>query len=612
MLNDGCMVPSLKEASKVDKSHSERNAHRLFFKYGLALRVPISYLDVPGSPGQDTISIPCLKVPDFLNLLLDSYEEVLLGGLRLEESQDLVSNFWTRFRGYKTDHVAFDLSEEARTRCVPILVHGDKGRTLQKSPVFVLSFEVPWGLPPELLQRCAYDNKCNARRQFRDSRLHWTCKQRAKFFGKRSHDEMAFGTCTLGCPGSLNHETPKSHQRHNSKGHSFLSRFLIAVVPSKVYGRNEKVLPSLLEEVARHLTHLFEEGLRHKRTGSQVKFAFIGAKGDAEWHFEAANFNRSYHRTGLVNHQMICPLCEAGAEGISFSDVSAQPAWLRTVGASDPWEALPPLNRLPYANSFRAGLYKFDAFHVLKFGVFRDCVASTIVRLAAMGYFDFDAGDSKGIAARLERAFSMYKLWCLAEGKSPSLKNFTKANFNFEKFRQFAWVNAKGSEVTLLMMWLDFFIGRILNAPKQDSHVMPLKAMSQTILGGLTYIGIMHSHGIWLPKCCGQIQLRAGFSFLRGYAWLAEHCTQNNVSGFRLRPKLHYFHHLLMETQEQISAGCEFSLSSVTFLCESNEDYIGRLSRVSRRVSSRTAGLRSVQRYLVKVRCLLDRLLPKR
>ena len=610
MLADGCSVPSLKEASKVDKHHSERNAHRLFFKYGLALRVPISNLDVPESSGQDMVSIPYLQVTDYLRLLLNHYEEVLVGGLKIEQSVQLCRDFWNRFKSYNKDHLVYDLSEEARSKFIPIMVHGDKGRTLQKSPIFVLSFELPWGLPPELLQRCAYDNKCSAKRQFGDSRLNWTCQHRAKGFGKRSYDEMVFGDCTVGHTGNLKHEAPGNHQRHNSKGHSFLSRFLIAAVPSKVYNKNDKVLPSLLEEVASQLKHLFQEGLRHTRTGSQLKFAFIGAKGDAEWHFEAANFNRSYHRTGLVNHQMICPLCEAGAEGISFSDVSDQPAWLRTVGTTDPWESIPPLNNAPYASRCPAGLYKFDPFHVLKFGVFRDCVGSTVVRLAAMKFFDFEDGESVGIAARLERAYSLYKLWCLAEGKSPTLKNFTKANFNFEKFRHFAWVNAKGSEVTLLMMWLDFFLGSLLKSPKQEADKMLLKAMHQTIHGGLTYTGVTHGHGIWLPRSCSQIQLRGGFAFLRGYAWLAEYCTSQHVSGFRLRPKLHYFHHLLVETREQLSTGSEFSLSSVLWLCESNEDFIGRLSRVSRRVASRTAALRTTQRYLVKVRCLLDRLLP--
>ena len=604
VLADGSVIPSLKEASRVDKSHSERNAHRLFFRYGLALKIPISSLRVDGADGADPLDIPYLKMTDFLQYLLKHAEEVLFGGKKMgEETSDLCSTFWQRFRGANPDHVVYsELSEEERSMCVPLFVHGDKGRTLQKSPIFVLSFETPWGMPAKMLERCAYDNKCASKKQFRDGKLTWPCARRV-LGQKRKYDDLS--SCTLECPEG-------AHQRHNAKGHSFLSRFLISAVTSKVYNRNEQVLPSLLMEAATELRMLFEDGLEHSGTGCRVRFAFIGAKGDAEWHFEAGNFSRSYHHTGTVNEQKICPLCDAGAPGVSFTDCRDEPAWAATIAATDPWEATPPLNFAPYASRFAASMYKFDPFHVLKFGVFRDCIASTVVRLSCMTYFDFAEDDKVSIVRRLERAYSMYKPYCLATNKNPTLKKFTKSNFNFEKYSSFAWVNCKGSEATQLMCWLDFQLGEILKHPlKQEEDRIPLMAMKQTISGGLTYVGIMHSHGVFLPRSCAQVQLDAGLSFLRGYAYLADYCTRMGVTGFRLRPKLHYLHHLLYETQQQLQSGSEFVLSSSTYLCEQNEDFIGRISRVSRRVAARTAGMRTTQRYLVKVRCLLKRLLPE-
>ena len=613
VLSDGCKVPSLQQAAKVDKSHSERNAHRLFNRYGLALRVRISYLEFRAWEGQDSVTIPYLKVTDFLNLLLNKYEQVLLGGLKIgDKSEKLCSSFWERFQAYQPSHLVFEKFSAAERRfCIPILVHGDKGRTLQKSPIFVLSFETPWGLPPEMLKRCAYDNTCNAKKQFHDGRLSWTCSHRLHSRKKRSFDCM--NECTMECPQRMDHEfdPSSSHQRHNSKGHSYLSRFLIAAVASKTYNKNQAVLPGLLKEVAAELTSLFHDGLKPS-SGSHFRFVFIGAKGDAEWHFEAGQFTRSYHNTGTKAELPMCPWCLAGGPSCSFSDVSDNPEWAPTVGTSDPWQELPPLNEAPFASVFQASLYKFDPFHVLKFGVFRDCVGSTVVRLAFMRYFDFEAGDSKGIVARFARAYSMYKLWALAERKNVTLKHFTKANFNFDKYKKFPWVNCKGSEVTLLLMWLSFFLRHVLSKElKSPEDGRPLRAMLQTIEGGLSYIGIMHSHGLFLPRCCAKTQLDSGLAFLRGYAWLANYCIDRKVSGFRLRPKLHYFHHLLREQEQQLEAGSMFQLSAATFLCEQNEDFIGRLARVSRRVAAKTVGLRSTQRYLVKTRCLLERLLPK-
>ena len=433
VLSDGCAVPSLREASRVDKNHSERNAHRLFNRYGLALRVPLTYLQVPGQEGQEPIAIPYLKITDFSKLLLAKYEAVLFGGLTLgKETDELCTSFWDRYQAYNGDHVVYSkLSAEDRQCCIPILVHGDKGRTLQKSPIFVASFEVPWGLPPELLKRCAYDQ--GRTRQLSDGRLTWTCSDRLKRAGKRLHSDMS--ECTVASPEHLDHASnpAKSHQRHNAKGHSYLSRWLIAAVTSKVYNRNANVLTKLLEAISEQLTELFETGLTHK-SGRKVRFGFIGVKGDAEFHWEAACFTRSYHNTGTVREYPMCPHCEAGGPGLSFVDCQNEPAWASSIGQSNPWDSTPPLNQAPYNVSlFPASLYRFDPFHVTKFGVYRDCVGSTVVRLAAMSYFDFEADESISVEARLNRAFSKYKLWTLGAGKNATLKKFSKANFNYEK-----------------------------------------------------------------------------------------------------------------------------------------------------------------------------------
>ena len=613
--SDGGQIPGLKDALKVDPNHSERNAHRLFNRYGLALRVTITQMEVPASsPEEYPIHIPYLRIQDYLKVLLGKYPEVLLGGLEVgSQSEALCRSFWSRYKAYHPQHAFFSkVKEEDWGFSVPLLIHGDKGRTLQKSPIFVLSFETPWGLPASLLKRTAFDNRCNAKKQFGDGKLKWTCHERLAFSGKRKHADMS--ACPMECPSRLDHESSPHtcHQRHNSKGHSYMSRFLVAAITSKVYSRNKAVLPTLLKEVAAQLNELLEHGLKHEASGSRFRFVFLGAKGDAEWHFEAGEFNRSYHNSSTKSENMICHLCEAGRPGLSFADCRDTPKWASTMGESEPWNQLPPLNAAIYSDHFPASMYKFDPFHVTKFGVFRDCVGSTVVRLCRMGYFDFEEGQSQSVESRLTRAFSKYQLWALASGKCITLKKFTKANFNYEKLRSFAWVNAKGSEVTLLMTWLDFYLRTVLHSPlKCHDDKTPLLAMHQMVQGGLTYIGIMHGHGVFMPASCARVQSDAGLAFIRGYAFLANYCTQHRIAGYRLRPKLHYFHHLVHEAQVQIRSGAPYILSSVMFLCEQNEDFIGRISRVSRRVSAMTAGYRTTQRYLVKVRCLLRRLLER-
>ena len=600
-------MPGLAEAAKVDKNHSERNAHRLFNKYGLALRVPIDYFDVPQSSSGESVTVPYLSISKYMQHLLDNYEQVMFGGLTANSSEELLGTFWSRFRGYHPKHVVYSdahMSEADRVRTIPVCIHGDKGRTLQKSPIYVLSFEFPFGLPPSMLKKCSYDAKRNTRHV--EGNLAQTCRSRAK---KRTFEEVDFSNCTRNDPARfLDASKPKSHQRHNNRGHSFLSRFLVCAIPSKTYKKNPELIPKLLKEVAKELRVLFESGLKQGKTGARFRFALVGAKGDSEWHFEAGNFTRSYHRIGPVNPAMICHLCDAGAQGLPYTDVSSAPQWLSTLGASLPWESTPPLNEAPFSVSSPAFLYKLDPFHVLKFGIFRDACASTVIRLCFLEYFDCE-GELQNVPERLSRAFSFYKLWCLAEKKNPSLKGFTRMNMHYDNNHSFAWFNCKGSEVTLLMQWLDFQLLHFLENVKQESHRPELRAMHQMIRGGLNYIGIMHSHALWLPHCCARVKLEAGLTFTRGYAYMANRFISLGISGYRLRPKLHYMMHLLLELKEQVDAGLPYALNTGMWLCESNEDFIGRISRLSRRVHASTTAVRCLQRYLVKVRLLLGRLL---
>ncbi|CAE7802398.1 unnamed protein product [Symbiodinium sp. CCMP2592] len=341
----------------------------------------------------------------------------------------------------------------------------------------------------------------------------------------------------------------------------------------------------------------------------QYRFGFIGAKGDADWHFDAGSFNRSYHRIGPVNPAKICPWCDAGSEGFPYTDVSSAPKWLETVGASDPWDEDPPLSAIPFSESFGAFMYKNDPFHVLKFGIFRDATASCVTRLAQLGFWDFDSeNELQNVPDRLSRAYGCYRLWCAANKKLPALKGFTRANMHYDTNSAFAWFNTKGSEVVILLQWLDFQVSLFLRDVQVENHRAELSAMKQLVRGGLDYIGIMHSHGIWLPQSCARVKLDSGLTFARGYAYMASRLTAAGASGFRLRPKLHYFMHMLTELQQQLDSREPFLLNAGLWLCESNEDFVGRVARVSRRVHPQTAAVRCLQRYLVKVRFLLERL----
>ena len=590
-------------------AHGERDAQRVFAKFNLALRVPVSNMRLVNDEGATT-TVTHIKVHDYVAYLLKHCPSILLGGLDLgASSEKLLQDFWTAFQVSEPGHVLFKdhPNPEEWKRIIPLSVHGDKGRTVRKTPVLVLSFEPAFGLPPQML-RSVRDARTIRRPKF-ISKLCLSCKQRAGQIRSRHVPEMDF----LECPKKrkLNEVStlPVVDTAHNNRGHSFLSHFLHSVVPHSVFNNFPNLIPGLLDDIAESLKGLYCDGLTI--AGSTYKVALLGMKGDAEWHVDSGNFSRSFRNCGTANHLMFCPECCCGLEEYPLADLREPPRWpesLYTIPAWPPGQT-PAMATVPFSlkatESVR--LFRRDMFHTLKHGFLRDLIGSTLVFMSRMGYFDWGPEEGTSIEERLIRGFACFKLWAQAEGKSPKIRQFTRANLHYDNFASHAWLKCHGGDVSMLLEFLSFYLQLFIKQPKGPNDLRPLRAMMQAIDGALNFLGIQYSHGVALPRECGVFMVASGFQLLRGYIWLAVHCMDNDVGGFCLRPKVHYFHHQLWDMQCALGRGAQVLINPILFNCELCEDYIGRISLLSRRVSPKLCSLRVVQRHLVKMKCLLKR-----
>ena len=620
-VGDVARAAQLEDGQQVSLSHGERDAHRLFNRFGFALKVPISNLEVPGEQGEHSVSIPYLKVQDYFKFLAKNHPCLLFGGE--SDGGDLCQSFWTEYQHEHPEHCIFQQfpNQVDWRRILPICLHGDKGRTLKKSPILLLSWESVFGLPPNM-RGAPGDRK---RKVSKDSKLHWDCEKRITHCKRPVPDTLAsydvdFEFCTknqkLNTHGqaairSTAHDSVVAGMMHNQKGSTYLSRFFFCALPSKLYKQNSGALPRILKEMALNIRDQWDTGIQVSNT--VYRLGFIGVKGDLEFHQEAGQFDRCYANVGTAKDLAMCPECLAGMPGFNFTDVSNHPAWLDTVGTVSPWgiDAEPPLHCLPFMDQPDPTMYRRDPFHLLKFGFARDLAAGLIVQLCSLEYFDIgiEAGDSRSVEERLGRAFGHFDLWCLASSKQKHLKSFTRENLKFAKNSSLPFLSAKGADVTLVLTWLSFVLTGFFEDPLHQDHVQLLSAMQQTTQGFLDYIGVMHSHGLWLPRCCAKVLSRAGFRLLKGYCYLADYSVKNKlIGGYNLRPKLHYFHHSLMDLQKRLQdPTVKWFLNPNCWNCEANEDYIGRQARISRRVDARTCSLRTLQRYLVKVRAVIAR-----
>lgn len=76
---------------------------------------------------------------------------------------------------------------------------------------------------------------------------------------------------------------------------------------------------------------------------------------------------------------------------------------------------------------------------------------------------------------------------------------------------------------------------------------------------------------------------------------------------FGLKPKFHALAHLAHEIRVQLKMGNQLALNPLAWGNEQNEDTIGHVCRLTRRVSVRTVTTRVLQRMFLKKYALLKR-----
>eukprot|EP00438_Fugacium_kawagutii_P006111 Skav219830 [mRNA] locus=scaffold1238:601373:602779:+ [translate_table: standard] len=394
-------------------------------------------------------------------------------------------------------------------------------------------------------------------------------------------------------------------QTTNLKGHSYLSHFLCFGVGGYIYKRHPYVVDALLAELLASLRKLFFEGVRTKR--GIFYAAILGIKGDLDFHKKAMNLLRSYANIGTVNKKELCHLCMAGGDGVAAEDFGENPGWLQTMYDHRPWstETPPILAGIPFDAQFPEEVLKLDVFHVHRLGVGRDVIGGVLIVLMRLKFFDYP-GSTLNLDDRFARAHGKFALWCLAEKVSPGLRSFTKSFFNMTNLLSALWASSKGSDTLILLKWLRFLLTVEINCPTVQGHGILLGQMLQVIEAALG-LQMLNYHGLWLERSCARALYISVMTLLRGYSVLARAAINLQIRAFLIKPKHHSLHHLAMALKLELQKGATLIFSPQSACCSMNEDYIGRISRLSRRVGFKHCDLRVIHRYFMKFSILLKR-----
>ena len=181
-----------------------------------------------------------------------------------------------------------------------------------------------------------------------------------------------------------------------------------------------------------------------------------------------------------------------------------------------------------------------------------------------------------------------------------NLRRLSKSNLNWRS-DAYPEAHCKGYDSYIILLWLDWFLHEGAVQEVQDKVPAQIKtvvwaanSMMSVWVGSPMFMSDgqrLHIHII------GQL-------FIRVYVELAAQALQDGVRLWRIRPKLHLLHHLILEQQvTQINAHY--------FSTWMDEDNVKNIMRVKKRTHKLQASDRSIKRWLLGLRPKLDSVMAK-
>ena len=537
-----------------NETHPERDAHRILVnKFKLALPIPMSFLKTENSE----LNLPWFRIQDWAHFILQHNLWHMLSGLQKPDPDRSASQwrvFWSKYREENPSHEVFRRSDRGEidlSRCAAILVHGDEGRGRKKTAFLVLSFHSILGKGSHVADR-AGEPDASSRRQY------------VKLLP-------------------------------NFKGHTYTTRYLITSMTKKMYTHNnENVFHLMMDAIVRDLEYMGSTGVKDPQ-GQTFWMIMLHIVGDWPWLAKCGCFGRSFNniqKRANANRREppkgVCHMCEAGKDHYPFEQIQTRrPIWLDSMHRSSPFLTIPPWVRLPHIPNQVASLWAFDLFHSFHLGIGRCFVGGVLALYSTLEV----AG---GIDERFTLLSSRYRTWCAQQHVSGLITRITKEVISWPATSSFPTAGwHKGAITTVMMKYIEH---RFLTEDLSQEPLLQLAGEGCVAINKA--IAKLFASNVFLTpdesNTVGQLTLK----FLRRYSELSSRCMASKRCLFKIMPKHHVIQKMAILLLHSSERGAP-TLNPISLSVQMDEDFIGRPSRVSRRVTSgRLTTQRVLERYL--------------
>ena len=295
-----------------------------------------------------------------------------------------------------------------------------------------------------------------------------------------------------------------------------------------------------------------------------------------------------------------CWLCAAGSDDYAFEDFSTKPAWAETCGAANivAWDTCPLwLEHVPHVRCDPGSFFKLDVLHIYHLGVGRDFSGSSLV-------FILKLYDAPSIPIAIEAMNADLKQFLRDSARQLRFKLLSRDLLGYASDQSFPtghWNKAMDTPVMVeFVYWL---LSRREAAVTSDR-------LLQVMQSGARAIGVcmrtMLQASLWMSLAETSLVSESAMHFIQCYGKLATMCHERSLCLYNLTPKMHCLHHVALRLLEKSQQRIPYSMNPLAESCFSDEDFIGRVSRISRRVAPRLQSLRTIQRSLAGTRQQLN------
>lgn len=380
------------------------------------------------------------------------------------------------------------------------------------------------------------------------------------------------------------------------KKHSFLTKYVVAVIPRK----ETPLLDTIMVEVTRDFISLFEEGSTLPN-GERWFAAITGLKGDLKWFVDKVGFLKRCFNKQLAINAHTCHECLAGTADLPFEDASHCPTWAQTIYSERPFDVQPVLAW--YLSKLKDPMMMTTMTNPFQW---KECfveISSTTQKSASWGTLwaslwavwscccaNWTTSMRRGSPMDVNKYCIVPTaiFICLATLLDEALA-FVHLVPHFSMLLLGIASSSKGSDTSHLLAWIAVLTTGLLIDPISPGHLVLLRYIKNTAMSARTFLRLIYGHGLWLRRHCIAAVHQNNHSFLQGYnacAFLS--MNQFQFTGFAMKSKSHMLAHSKVDIYRMLqNSDTEYFLNMLIWGCGMNEDVIGKVCRLSRKVSTR-------------------------